>query len=440
MENHSRSAEHRPYAPPEVLKGAEVLEKLSSMLAEAHQNLIAGGEDITLTTVNSSIRLIDDYYEVQRAHHGSGLYLHLQADDNFKLTFKLDQRSDLEENDEKTKDLSDEETKEILSLFSLLITPNNIVVVGGSKDLTDDQLRRIAISIEDIDREISKKLAVKVEQKAVLVDAARMEEGAEGNRFQRTLMIFSESDLGSQDIPSDFRELTVWALTEFYFGDYENVSDPNLNINLYWQRVEEYVDRMKMRGPRLFDSRFNEERLLFHLQPFFPKATPERKLLQALGMDKKDGIKDVQTIFNEFREAGYDFRKVPELLKYKRYVDWITAYKYGFIDLLESIFSSDPRKKERLEKHGQVTDLNKAYAKILDESIEHPHHRSNMSQSQLRELMTAFMNHLIEQYAVTFFDLAKAVSMMGTGNYDITYFCQILDVDYQDAIKTWGEK
>lgn len=436
--------------PPEVFHGRPVFEKLGALYTEAEEKQRTDGEDITSRSVSSAIFSIENYYDKRRILGVTDDFLSLvieESDGSNKVSFKgadLTSVSDEEDQEDRYIDLSTEEEDKLMADFSLALTPNNITVIAGNPNLNNNQVERLGNLVEKTDEEIARRLGVRTSKKAVLLDTIGLENlDTHADLTERFVSVGNEG-LEDPDNPTDddFIDQLRWGLARFYFGEYENIFNQDRNIKPLWRNIERHVNFIKKNGPENFAPmpeiilQRESESLKDNIYELLLGTgrdinRPEAKLMRAIfGQEAEDA-------FAALKDSGYDLRKVPKLAEYKKYADWITAYDAGFVDFVQGALSKDNFNKEELTKNEHLgIDLNEAYQKIVDSSFDSgyaPLDPSNI----LRHVMSAFMYHLTDEYGISYFDLAKATSMMSEENYDINYFCEILGVDYQDAIKTW---
>ena len=441
-----------------ITRGREVLGRLTELISEAQETMKEGKEDISARVVDSAINGINNYYESYRVANGSDLYAAVDLNEEGQLFFRRDEgylpsfgiaRSESEEE----KPLTEEEADKVASIFSLVETKNHLIVIGGSSETSKGDMEKVAKFLEKRDSDISNKFARPLRRKAIIMSATDDEYWAElgvnADALDCRLVIGPEFDLFYEDgeISDDFKDKTTFALTQFYLDEYENIFHPRQKINpafyalekgasevrgavsetLNWRHMpEEWGEERKQRS---------EEKVSAAIDSIF--SINRRKLLKAIfGADTDDTEVDH---FKKLKEAGYDFRKVPELEKYKHFADWIWGYNTGFMDMVEEELSDGEKKSWNQPDPKYVgRDLESSYKEILDGIMDDPTRSIDYSSTSFRKVMKDFMRHLVRQYGTTYYEMAGAVSKMNAEKYDPEAFCNLLGLNYQDAVSNWS--
>ncbi len=446
--------------PPEIkiTRGREVLGRLTELISEAQETMKEGREDISARVVDSTINGINNYYESYRVANGSDLYAAVDLNEDGQLFFRRDEgylpsfgiaRGESEEE----KPLTEEEADKVASIFSLVETKNHLVLIGGSSQTSKEDMEKVAKFLEKRDSDISNKLARPLRRKAIIMSATDDEYWAElgvnADAFDCRVVIGPEFDLFYEDgeISDDFKDKTTFALAAFYFGEYKNIFHPEQKINPAWYHFER--DASEIRGAGIFgrvnywNTEKDIEKRKQRLEERIPEAldtlfdTKRARLLKAIFDDDID-FESID-YFGRLKQAGYDFRAVREIQRYKHFVDWILAYNHGFLDMVEGELSEEERKEWKQPKAKYVgLELESSYKEILDEVLDDPQRETDNSRYYFRYVMKDFMRHLVKEYGTTFYEMAEAVSKMNAEKYDPETFCNLLGVTYQDAIDSWN--
>lgn len=445
--------------PPEIkiTRSREVLGRLTELISEAQDTMKEGREDISARVVDSVINGINNYYESYRVANGSDLYAAVDLNEEDQLFFRRDEgylpsfgiaRGESEEE----KPLTEEEADKVASIFSLVETKNHLVLIGGSSQTSKEDMEKVAKFLDKRDLDISNKLARPLRRKAIIMSATDdeywAELGVDADSLDCRVVIGPEFDLFYEDgeISDDFKDKTTFALTEFYFGEYENIFHPRQKINpafhalekgvselrgavsqtLNWRHMpEEWVEERKQRS---------EEKVSAAIDSIFD--IKKRKLLKAIFGDDIDEEVDH---FKKLKEAGYDFRAIPEIEKYKHFADWIWAYNTGFLDMVEEELSDTEEKSWNQPDAKYVgKDLESSYKEILDKAMDDPTTATDSSSYRFGKVMKDFMRHLVKEYGTTYYEMAAAVSKMNAEKYDPEAFCNLLGLNYQDAVSSWS--